>query len=255
MKKIKYFVILLLIISCKSEIKKENEKVKILKDMDTVEVLSVKSNLGIQKTYLSELLEKGLIVGDSTEKCDDVKFEFKPKLILVFNFKNNQKLILSEIEYGIKNDELQLFDFSIFDCKKDSILFQSNYTISNYKIVEISPEMILEISSNNIDSVETVLGKIIFYENEGEIRKRNEILYKPIPITEKTKDSIISIFNNNPKLSVLEELLPYLFDACIINDKELKNIFFQIPKTNLLDGGIGEQYSEYKRLLKELGIE
>ena len=249
-----YLVLIFLIFSCKPEIKKEKENAIILNILDTVENKFKSSEDKLKKTHLDKLLENGLVIADSTEKCGENILEFTPKLNLVVNFENNQKIIISEIEYGIENNELNLFDFSIIDCDKDSILFQSNYTISNYKLVDVKPETILEISSNNIDSVETILGKIIFFEDNGNIKMRSEISYNPKPLTQNLKDSIINILSNNPKVNQLEELFPYLFDASINNDSEMKNIFFSIPDNYILDGGLAEEYYEYKRVLKELGI-
>jgi len=251
------FLILIIFISCKSEIKKENFIKS--KNIDTIKTIVEKPIKELKNTYLTELLSKGLIIADSIENCNNYKFEFEPRLKLEFNFDNNQKLILAEIGEGIIDNELELLDFSIYDCKKDSILLESLYTIADYKIVEIKPELVFEISAwvpNPNHNNKTLFSRKIFKEFNGSIITENKILYKPIPLTQERKDEISNLIQENKEdyIDQFEKIISDLFIASINGDEKLKKIFFELKNNKHIDGGVAELYYDYLWLLRQVEI-
>ena len=225
MKYVLYLLMALLVISCKTENKEKTERKDKIKKTDTLKIKkadTLKSKpTKPKKSHLSKLLDKGLVIADSTESCSSNRFETEPKTKLVFEFPRNQKLILSEWTDGVTGNNLGLLEFLIYDCVKDTILLESLYTIADYRIKEIQPNLVIDIHANvpsKSQNDRILFGRKVFKERNGDIIVENKVLYEPTSLTNSRKKALINMFNQDLSLIDLENNLADLFIGTINGD-------------------------------------
>ena len=214
---------------------------------------------------LMALLEDGLIIADSTEKCSSQKWASDPRTKLVFNYPQGNKLILEEWEYSFNGDDLKLLDFHIYNCLTNEILLEARYTTADYEIIDVKPSLKIQINAdiptfNEDYSRQPFLIKT-FNEIDSAIATEVDKIFK---IPNLTKEEIAKISNeyySRPTLAkdkelghvdfATDELLIQLFKGAINGNEKADSLFFNISHKYALDGATAELYGDMKYLLNE----
>jgi hypothetical protein len=221
------------------------------------------------KTELDLLFEDGLIVADSSEQCASKKWAVEPRIKLLFNYPNGNKLILEEWEYSLnRNDEeLRLLDFHIFNCHTGEILLEAQYTVADYKIVDVKPSLKIQINADIpiLDEGYSRQPFVIktFKEVDSTIITEVERVFNIPDLSNQEIIKIESDYNSRPilgeekKLEVGDfasgELILSLFRGAINRNDKALDLFYNIEKKYALDGGVAELYGDLYYLLNEAG--
>jgi len=230
-----------------------------------VPVIAEKVRKAIAKTDLELLLEDGLIIADTTESCSSHQWDGNPSAKLVFNYPEGSKIILEEWESSIENNELRLLDFLIFDCNTRNILLKAQYTTADYKIIDVKPELKVQINADlpSLEEGSTRRPFIIktYKEVNSTINTETEEIFSIPNLTNEELTEIQTEFESRPNLpedKKLEhadfatgKLLTQLFKGAINGNEESDSLFSIINNKYALDGSISEYYSDLKYLLNE----
>ena len=218
------------------------------------------------ETKLYSLLEDGLEIADSSESCRSQRFEAEPRTKFVINFPGGNKLIIPEWEYGIKDNDIELMDFIVYNCKTNETLMESHYTIASYEIIDALPALKIKINAGLPDDKGVLKSQdfIIkeFYEEEGLLKTRTTKLFRVDKIPATRIDSIETEFQKRPILEpdsnydvkdfANERVMLDLFKGAINGNQKCVELFESISDKYVLDGAISELYGELYSLLEEI---
>lgn len=218
------------------------------------------------KTKLDFLLKEGLVIADTSEQCRSRRYKVEPRTKLVVHLPQGNKLIISEWEYGIKENELKLLDFIVYDCQSNKILLESHFTIASYEIVDVNPTLKIKITadlpddSGRLQSQEFLIKE--FYEEQSKLKIRSTKLFKVGTIPEVMIDSIETEFSKRPIMEpdsdydledfADEMVIIDLFKCAINGDQRCIELFKSVNDKYVIDGSLAELYYDFNSLLEEI---
>ena len=215
---------------------------------------------------MDSLLEDGLVIANSIESCKSYRFKSEPRTKFIVNLPQGNKLIIPEWEYGIKDNEIELMDFIVFDCQTNEILMESYYTIASYEIIDVNPSLKIKINAGlpDVNGILKPQDFIIkeFYEDQAIIKTRSIILFEVDNISETRLDSIDADFQKRPIMEANseydlddfadEKVMVDLFKGAINRNQKCIELFESISDKYVLDGAVSELYGELYSLLEEI---
>jgi hypothetical protein len=270
MKRIVYLLFMVVLSSCSSNRTEQSELSEDeTENAQTTEQISTPEPepTVITKTPLELLFEDGLQLADSAEQCASRKFAAEPRIKLVFDYLNGNKLILEEWEYSFdqSNEDLKLLDFHVFNCQTKEILLEAQYTTASYKILDVKPNLSIQINAdvptlNEGYSRQPFVIKT-FKEVDTVMMVETEKIFDIPNLSSAAFSEIESTYHSRPTLEedkdlesgdfASEKLLLELFQGAINGNESALELFENIEMKYVLDGAVSELYSDLNYLIRE----